>query len=1093
MQIVCGKCHAENSAKRRYCGSCGVLLDWVCTDCQWRNEANDRFCGGCGGAKPGVEVATDKPEASTRRSAIREISYRPISKTDRLIVDAPEIAGLADTSVQRRQVTALFADMTGYSRLANRLDAEEVHAITNRYRSLVDEIIESFDGIVPRHFGDAVLGLFGYPTAHSNDPERAIRSALAIHLAMHSLDRETGYDLKVHIGIASGTALVDSSGRQLELTGRAIILGSRLYDLAEPGETLIADTTYRAVAKVARCTEVGERSLKGFDSPAVVWRLEGLLDSTSLTALTPIVGRASELALVSDALKACRQDGCGQTFYIRGEAGIGKTRLLTECINVARREGYECHAGQILDFGLAADRDPIRMLVKTLLGIPESHSVDADAVSKAAASLTVDPAFVPILNYLFEIDQSDEQASIVDALDHTTRQLRIKQLLKELVNRRRTDKPLLIVMEDIHWASPQLLDQLEAISEAVTRAPVLLVLSSRPDDDPFQIIGLFQAMTTIVLENLAAAELRDLALQLDDRNRNIIELCVERSGGNPLFLEQLLRSKDQIIEETLPGSINSIVQSRVDRLADSERMVLQAASVIGQHFDMQVVNYLIEKEINDSESLVRNHLVQRDENGYRFSHALIREGVYGALLSDARETLHTRAAGWYEHRDSALWARHLGLAGSRDAVAAFKHVVEEKIRQYQYESALSLIHEAQQLDLKASDSVAFKFLEGDVRQQLGQISQAIELYRSIPGTGETDAEQCRARIQLASNLRVQDQLDQALDQLELAEEIANRVGLKSELCWIHHQRGNIYFPQRDIDACLEQHQLALSIAKETGSTEAEASALSGLGDANYQRGRMQTAASHFEQCINIATESGFVRIAVANRHMQGLARYFQCRLTEALSDCMAGADYAFDIGHHRAEMAARSSIGPIQLDAGDYDGAGVQAERGLTLARQLGARRFEPLCLTTNGRIAARRGDVDGALKLLAEALEIAEETGESFTAPWILGAIANISNDDKVSGDALAKGQRILDEGSLAHCHLWFYRDALDLYQRAGDIEGVLDTERRIKVFTQRESVPWMQFFVDCAKYRLGLPAPQETELKLRIKEFGFNDISLN
>ncbi len=1092
MSIECENCHSANFGDRRFCGNCGAALGWLCVDCQWRNDAADRFCGGCGTPRDGQETQQAAP-LSRRQTSIRPISFRPISKTDRIVVESPEIAALANTSVQRRQVTALFADMTGYSKLANQLDAEEVHAITNRYRSMVDEIIESHDGIVPRHFGDAVLGLFGYPTAHTNDPERAIRTALKIHSSMDSLSEGLDFDLKVHIGIASGTALVDSSGRQLELTGRAIILGSRLYDLAEPGQTLIADTTYRAVERVAHCTELGERSLKGFDSPALVWRLNGLPGGKTAAESQPIVGRQQEIEQIKSTLTSCQRLRAGGTLYVRGEAGIGKSRLLTECGAIAAGMGFQCHAIQILDFGLVADRDPIRLLLAALLGLDDAASTSAQQVADAASVHSIDSGLIALLNHLLGVDQSEEMTAVVNALDHATRQLRINQILVELTTQCAHKSPLLIVIEDIHWAEPQLLDQIQVLSEAVVKLPVLLVLSSRPDGEPITAVRGFPEITTIELDSLGTADLRNLAVQLETHSTKVVELCVERSGGNPLFLEQLLRSKDQIIEETLPGSINSIVQSRVDRLKDRDRLMLQAASVIGQQFDMETVSFLIKSAVDDPASLIQNHLVRREVFGFRFAHALIREGVYGALLSDVREMLHSRAAAWYQDRDLALWARHLSLAGSELAIGAFQQAVSEKIGKFQYDGAMSLVKQAQPLLRSEADEISFRFLEGKVLQELGQIGEAINAYQWIVSSSKSDVDLCRARISLASNLRVQDRLDEALEHLQVAQTLAQANDLKTELGQIHHQRGNIFFPRRDIDACLEQHECARAIAIETGSAEAEANALSGLGDANYQRGRMQTAAEHYEQCINIATNKGLVRIVVANRHMQGLARYFQGRLSEALSDCLVGAEYAFDIGHQRAEMAARSSVGPIQLDFGDYHGAGVQAERGMLLAQQLGARRFEPLCLTTLARIEASQGEVSAAMNSLRRALDIARETGESFTAPWILGAMASISNDEVTSQQCLEEGQRILDKGSLAHCHLWFYRDALEVYLRRGDREAIADVERRVASFTAQQVVPWMQLFVDYSKYRTDNDGVDQEELASRIARYGFKNLSLD
>ena len=280
---------------------------------------------------------------------------------------------------------------------------------------------------------------------------------------------------------------------------------------------------------------------------------------------------------------------------------------------------------------------------------------------------------------------------------------------------------------------------------------------------------------------------------------------------------------------------------------------------------------------------------------------------------------------------------------------------------------------------------------------------------------------------------MKDQFDEAFGVLEQAESAARRLGLMSALAWAHYLRGSLYFPLGNIEGCFREHEQALRSAQEAGSAELEARALSGLADASSMRARIKTAHEYFDRCIELARMHGFGRLEVANRHMRGIMRYYQNDLRGAIDDTLAGAAAAARVGQQRAEMVARAASGYILPDLGELEHAKEQCELALTLARRLGARRFEASSLRHLARVIASLGRRADAITLLEQAYAISCEFGITFSGPWVLGALAIVTEDPGTRRWALTEGEKILARGCVFHNYFWFYRDA---------IEVMLDTE---------------------------------------------------
>jgi class 3 adenylate cyclase/tetratricopeptide (TPR) repeat protein len=979
------------------------------------------------------------------------------------------IAAAAKGEGERRQVTVLFCDLAGYTALSRELDAEEVHALLERFFELVDGIVERFGGTIDKHIGDCAMAVFGAPVAHGNDAERAARAALAIQDAVPALGEELGRAIGVHIGVAAGQVVASRSGsaahRQYTVTGDSVNLASRLTDAAASGVILISDAVRRMLPPRFVCREASTLAIKGLAEPVRAWRLVGIGEPAGENR--PFVGRRAELAQFRGALDACRSAGTGQTVVIRGEAGIGKTRVVEEFQILATAAGFACHVALVLDFGAGTGADAIRALVRSLLGLTTSAEAKAAqaAVKQALAKGLVTDDRRVHLNDLLDLPQPPALRALYDAMDNAMRDRGNQATAADLVRISAKRQPLLLVVEDVHWADRQTLDSLATLTRTVSECPALLVMTSRIEGDPLDHAWRAQAagspLITIDLGPLRPQEATALAGAYLEANADFARRCIERAAGNPLFLEQLLRHAEQSSADGVPGSVQSLVQARVDQLDPRDKHALHAASVFGQRFGLDALRHLIEDPDYACAALVRRFLVRPVGEDLLFAHALIRDAVYDSLLRARRRELHRRAAAWFAGRDLVLRAEHLDRAEDAEAPPAYLDAARAQAADYRYERARSLTERGLALAADPAQRFALTCLLGDVLHDLGAMAEARAAYERALEEAVDDRQKASAWIGLAAVKRVIEDMDGAFADLDRAQIAAEAQGLAVERARIHFLRGNLHFPRGNIDGCLAEHGRSLELARAIGSPELEAQALGGLGDAEYVRGRMISAHRHLERCVERAAQHGLGRIEVANRSQIAHASlYFQSQRA-VFDQAMATAEAAARVGHQRAEINARLAATFACSALGAWDDLRTRAEETRILVRRLGARRFLQGSLLHLGRAALAEGRRDEAVALLEEALAIGRETGIGFHGPNIMGAIAAAAADPEERRRVLAEAEQTIRQGCVAHNQLRFYPDGIDVALDLGEWSEAERYAAALEEFTRAEPLPWSDFFV--------------------------------
>lgn len=1020
-----------------------------------------------------------EPEETTRAMA-QEIRGEA-SAAARVPLDAGEppgtlhagtAAGLADDSEKTasrsifpgeiRPVTVLFAGLSTDEH-RDAFDMEQHHRITTAFLDAVARIADMYGGRVEKQLGDSAVVAFGVPTASGNDPERALRAAVD----MCSLPSDEGENRTVRVGVASGQVVASGGDAGYALTGDTINLAHRLESMAPARSVLATESVCRAAERFAQHAALtGEHvSSRGRELP--VHQVTSMRDRLDRVRSTRFIGRRGELRQLKSVLATCGESGYGQVILVRGEPGIGKTRLAEEIEARAQSLGYGCHKVLLFDFGAGGrGEDVLRALARSLLAMDPDQS-QAERMRCAEAAINegrTTPDKRVFLNDLLSLPQPAELRSLYDAMDEAVRDRGKQSLVVDLIHGASTRTPILITVEDVQWADPVVIEYLAAIARAVRDCRVVLLLTSRVEGDPLDRVWRSTvrdtSLFTLDMGPLREAEAEALAREVVAAPEDVVAHCVERAEGNPLFLEQLLwMSDEQAAVEAVPETVQELVLARSDRLSPNDKAALQAASVIGQRFSIEALRHLLGDPEYDCGELVEKDLIRPDQRNFLFAHALIRDGIYASLLPSTRRALHRAAAEWFEHRDPILVARHLDAAGDDDAARAYLDAAVREAAAYRNTSALELIERGLEVATSRADRFELLHLKGEIRQAIGPLSESIDTHGEAVDGAPDEISRCRALTSLAVGLRQYSDFEQASSMLDEAEPIAERNDLHAELSRIHITRANLAFRLGQIDECLPHHQWALEFARRAGSDELEIHALGGLGDAYYAMGRMRTAREYLNRCADAARERGLGRIESAHRIMG--TDYWLLELEKNESVSLEVAEMAIRIGSPLSEMHCYLNISQTAYARDNLPRAKVYAERAIAIAERLGTERFKARGLQFLGQALAAIDQRPSGRESLDEALTLSRKTGPGYCGPGILGAIVLTEGDHERRRLLIEEGRELLAKGAVAHNCLEFYRDVIEASFRELDYDAAEQHAALLEEFFASEPLPLTDHFV--------------------------------
>jgi class 3 adenylate cyclase len=644
---------------------------------------------------------------------------------------------------ERRIVSVVFVDLVGFTSRSEQLDPEDVRAILSPYHETVRNEMESFGGVVEKFVGDAVMAVFGAPTAHGDDPERAVRAALAVREAVTELNAEQpGLELSIRGAVNTGEAVVSLSARpalgEAMVAGDVVNTASRLQQHAPVGEIIVGEETYLATRAAIEYEALEAVTAKGKSAPLGAWRAVAASSATGERDLssTPFVGRSREVGLLDATWERVERERRPHLITVLGPPGVGKSRLIAEFTEAIANRGGRVARGRCLPYRERSAYGAFAMQVKELAGI-----FDSDDVAVATGKLRA------LVERLVDKEEAEAVAGHIAILlgfeTKTTAPDRdtLFQSVRVFIEAGARDEPTAFVFEDIHWGDPVLLDLIELLATRLHDLPVLLLTNARPellDTRPAWGGGLL-AYHALPLEPLGGSEAAELALHLlgaDDKAAKV----AEAAEGNPLFIEQLaaVLSERGVGEAgSLPTTIRGLVAARLDALPADEREVMLDASIVGRIFWRGALERIARDPACLAEALAaleRRDLVHRDsvsriegDEQWSFKHVLIRDVAYDLQPRARRRDGHRHAAEFIEESTpevgeaGAALARHWRGAGELEhAVRHFVAAAEEAERGWAKGYAVTLYKEA--LEMTPSEEVErTRFL----RKRLAVAQQAV--------------------------------------------------------------------------------------------------------------------------------------------------------------------------------------------------------------------------------------------------------------------------------------------------------------------------------------------------------------------------------
>jgi class 3 adenylate cyclase/predicted ATPase len=652
----------------------------------------------------------------------------------------PTFATAAEPAGERRYLTVMFCDLVDSTGIAARLDAEEWRDLVNAYLDDASAAVTEMGGYVAKKLGDGLMTLFGYPLAHENDAERAARAALSIQRALVDLNRRNASagkpELFARIGLETGPAVVDAAG---EIYGDVANIAARVQALAESGAVLITARVQRQVAGLFVAEERGTHTLKGVPEPTALFRLvraSGGGRRSGMRHLTPLVGREEEMAMLMRRWERARQ-GEGQLVLIVGEPGIGKTRLIEEFHGRLRDTPHtwlEWGCSQLLH---NTPLHPIAEAWRQRFGGADiSAERRCTELKSTLVQLKLDPVEnVPLLAPLLDIPLPPERAPRLSPEELRRRQL---AALTAMVMASARVQPLVLAIEDLHWADPTTLDVLRGITERCALAPLFIVATTRPEFRPPW--GMRSHHATISLAPLDRAQVRDMIADLSVRHalpRDVVDNVAARTGGVPLFVEEVTRLLLERGErggiQAIPPTLQQSLMARLDRLG-SAREVAQIGSVIGRGFSYGLLRALTGmadaalqaalEQLAEADILLVQGLPP--DSDYRFKHALIQDAAYENLLKSRRQVLHRQVAEILRDRfpDTAaaepeVLAHHFTQAGLADAaIDWWGKAGDQALRRSAFQEAISHLGKAIEMADKTREGSAATASSESANQRL---------------------------------------------------------------------------------------------------------------------------------------------------------------------------------------------------------------------------------------------------------------------------------------------------------------------------------------------------------------------------------------
>ncbi len=1019
---------------RARCSACGRAL-----------AATHKFCPNCG-----VRIRTAPPVPATAAPALQ--------------VTGVESARLEE---ERRLVTVLFADLSGSTTLGERLDPEDLREVLGTFFGALAREIQRFGGIIDKYIGDAVMAVFGAPIAREDDPHRAIRAALAIQAALarqnDTLQQRYGVRLALRIGVNTGDVVAGLMAGEVAsaymVTGDTVNTAQRLETAAPPGEVLAGELTYRLTRRTFRFEAIEPLALKGKAQPVAAYRVLGRSEELLDRDAPPFVGREAELARL-DELLTMAMSGRGQLVHIHGEAGVGKTRLLHEFLG-SLPETFSVVRARCLSHETATPYGLLADVMRRAFRIQQGDSEEsARAVLRG------------IFAQLGETADDVAAGIFLEVLGHgsrTSREPEVKRrilvsVLRRFIRQSPAQEPLLLVAEDAHWMDSASAAVLREVGEAVGSVTCLLVTTSREPAAPWpaEIVAL-QPLDEVSAETLLD---RAAGAPLDPKLRSLV---LERTGGNPFFIGEVVRNLATQKTVTVPATVQELLAARLDGLDPGPRRVAQRASVIGRTFSTRLLAQLARDEpLEPALATLEKEafIAPRDvvpEPTYSFRHALMQEVAYEGQLRSQRRVLHGQVGGAIEelYRDrldesvdvlafhydrsendekALIWLVRAGdrataLFANDEALASYGKALKraqdgegplaagmilERIGDVQthtsrYDEALATLRAARDRMPSAAPGVLAR-LHRKVGMVLGLKSQYPEAFAEY-GAGldalrddSTNIESALIAIRIGALSVKRGDYAAARESLARAIETGKALQADGVLADGLKNMGLVCFYTGDLKGAHELFERSRAIYERLEDLYQLADVRQALG-ATYRRlGRWKDALAEYVFVLAVYERIGHPQYVGRAHNNLGVLHRLNGNLAEAIQQLQKTIEIYAAIGHVAGVALALVELGAARADGGDLSGGRADLLEAEVRFERLGITAWLPELYQYLAQVELAAGDLDAAARAADQALEVslaAQALQQQAMSKRVLGEVA-LARGDAAAARALLEESRL-------------------------------------------------------------------------------------
>ena len=943
--MSCANCGTENPSGAQFCMACGTRLERRCPGCGATAPPEARFCMGCG-------EQLDPASAPAPRPA------------------TPRVESLPE---ERRQVTVLFADLSGYTAVAERMDPEAVKALIDRALMRLGQEVERYGGTVDKYIGDNVMAIFGAPVAHEDDAERAVRAGLGMQAAMEEVNDALppGVHFDLRVGVNTGEVMAGAVGESYTVTGDTVNVAARLQSAARPGSVTVGERSMRATRGAVRYEVLEPLELKGKAAPVPAWEAvavtaEHAVRRSEPARESPLVGRDHELSTLEAVFERVERDRIPHLVTLVGEAGVGKSRVLRELERrlCERPDSPAFHTGRCLPYGTGIVFWALGEVIRAGCGIVDSDSAEVAWSKLLDHTRKIFNAERPALGeegerrtaLLGRLIGLEVPAELVPENDDPERMRdAFFSALRSGIEAWAREKPLVLAFEDIHWADDGMLDAIEHLAQWV-RAPLLMVCLARDEllDRRPGWGGGRRSATQLILDPLGAADTESLVAALLPDSGALVPAVVERSGGNPLFAEEMSR---RIVEEgglpaaELPDTVQGVLAARLDALEPFERRLVQQAAVVGRTFWEGSLAPLAESEGRDLgralTSLQEKDILApgaegrlADERELAFKHVLIRDVAYGMLPKAVRARKHFEVGSFIEERAGdridefgPLLAEHYGRAAAlggegglppdelhgmqRRAMLFLEQAGDAGARLFSNRESASHYRHARKICPRDASGDRARIGEklGDVSLRLGRVDEAIGVWLECLEwhRGQEDLERVAdLHRKIGAALSHKGERKAAIEHYQKGINLLKDGPPRIELVRLYEEAAWLYLHTGDNMLAIYASEKALRLAERLGETRAASRAHGIFGRVFGRIGDTEKARQNLERAVELARGSDRSETILA---LSALGRHLEVS---------------------EAKVAAARDAYEEALAAGRGDGRAAGAGRAARLARPAG-------------------------------------------------------------------------------------------------------------------------------------------------------------